>query len=273
MAQHEIGGAALALMADGAAELLHRMRAVGIDEQIEPRMGGVLRTISSVSQVEAGGPSSADRRGRSRGSRRSSCTRSLDRSLAGAVCSLSCRDPCPGSAWATQGHIAVEAAAVDAQVAGGAAIVARHILEAAVVDGQIGQPKLVDLASAIEGVEDGRVRKVSPNFQLFCGGQPWQSDRRRPSLLEVVLGRRPHSAAGFSGCVMSSLICAIDLVELHPGPRSELLLEFVELLLERASTSFCAIFFAARAFCLAEMLHGDVIDSSVTESKSALMPR
>ena len=44
--QHEIGGAALAAVADGAAEFLHRMRAVGIDEQIEPRMGGELRDLT-----------------------------------------------------------------------------------------------------------------------------------------------------------------------------------------------------------------------------------
>ena len=51
--QVEAGGTALAAMADRAADFLHGMRAVGVDEKVEPGMGGVHLDLAVV-QVDGG---------------------------------------------------------------------------------------------------------------------------------------------------------------------------------------------------------------------------
>ena len=50
--QSELGGASLAVMAGGAAELLDRVRAVGVHKQIEPGMGAVLLDIGFRPDIE-----------------------------------------------------------------------------------------------------------------------------------------------------------------------------------------------------------------------------
>ena len=61
-----------------------------------------------------------------------------------------------------------KAAALDGEVAGGAAVVASHVLEAAVFDGQVAEDDLPNLGGRLEGVEDGQRRKASPSAPFFC---------------------------------------------------------------------------------------------------------
>lgn len=145
--QAEAGGAALAVVADGAADLLGGVRAVGIDEQVEPGMGGVHRHLGrrqlhcadlpgQVAQVEA--------------------------ELLAAFLAIVEQLARPAQpevglvGFVRQGVqlVPVERGPLDAQVTGGAAIVARHVLEAAVFDGQVVQMDLVDPGRRGKAIED-----------------------------------------------------------------------------------------------------------------------
>ena len=82
----------------------------------------------------------------------------------------------------------VEGAALDAEMAGGAAVVARHVLEPAVVDRQVRQPHLLDLRRRLEGVEDGQPAELVAELPALLRRHLGEAIEAGRQLFQIFLG-------------------------------------------------------------------------------------
>jgi len=195
----EAGSAALAAVAGGAAELLGGVGAVGIDEKVEAGMGTELVDLR-IGQVD--------------GFLAQASGQALQLLLVGALAikllGLGVIGLLGGEAFldvrvqllnalfafleleAQRGvgeraqGILVVAGAIDAEVAGHAAVEARDVLEV-VVDGKIGEGELVDLQRGIEGVQHGQRAKPVIALPAFLLGELFLEVEVRAQLLDEIL--------------------------------------------------------------------------------------